>query len=106
MYAPWPAVCCGCLPCVVAGVGYLAYAWMNNGPDLLSIRTPVVLSDPLCDAQHFGAIAQAFVEQHPETMFAQVGTDLPGCCCCLRAMHDPDATDTDRYRLCVAANAH
>lgn len=60
------------LSCAAAGVGYLAYAWMYNGPEVLNIRTPVVLSDPVCDAQEFKNITQAFLQKHPQTIFAQV----------------------------------
>jgi hypothetical protein len=55
-----------------AGVGYIAFAWMHNGPEFLNIRTPVGLSDPVCEPRHFAAIARAFVDAHPQAAWAQV----------------------------------
>lgn len=56
-----------------AGVGYMAYGMMHNGPEFLNKRTAVGLADPVCDPQHYATMAAAFMEQHPEAMFAQVG---------------------------------
>lgn len=72
-----PLRCCHCCrhppPLLLpAGVGYLAYGLMHNGPEFLNKRTAVGLSDPVCDPQHYATIAAAFLQQHPEAMFAQV----------------------------------
>lgn len=58
--------------CVPTGLGYIAYAMMYNGPEFLRKRTAVVLSDPVCDKEHYSAIAEAFIKEHPKAMFAQV----------------------------------
>jgi len=58
--------------CVPTGLGYIAYAMMFNGPEFLKNRTAVVLSDPVCNKEHYCAIAEAFIKEHPKAMFAQV----------------------------------
>lgn len=59
-----------------AGIGYIAYGMMFNGPEFLNKRTAVGLSDPVCARQHFRTIAEAFVKQHPQAIFAQVGVGV------------------------------
>lgn len=56
-----------------AGIGYMAYALMANGLEtFMDVKTPVCLSDPVCDKKHFRTMAAAFIKEHPKAMFVQV----------------------------------
>ena len=59
-----------------AGIGYIAYGMMHNGPEFLNVRTAVALSDPVCAVHHYGIMAEAFLKVHPKAMFAQVSKAL------------------------------
>lgn len=59
---------------VMPGVGYIAYSWMNNGPDFLNILTPVGLGDPICAVSNYSLMASEFLKKHPKAMFLQVSS--------------------------------
>ena len=57
---------------LLPGVGYIAYALMHRGPEVLRIFTPVALGDPLCAPEAYVELTAAFLRAHPRAMFAQV----------------------------------
>lgn len=78
--------CCFAFP----GIGYIAYALMSNGLEVLNKKTAVGLSDPVCDKQHFRTMAEAFIKEHPKAMWVQVRSIAAGLLRCRRQTWLPE----------------